>query len=108
MNILITGASRGIGAAAYALLRSTGHDVAGHSTRGSDDLIGGDLADPPAPRAIWDVAIKRLGGRIDVLVNNAGIYEAVADDAPDEEWRAAWGRTLRINLQAPADLCRLA
>jgi NAD(P)-dependent dehydrogenase (short-subunit alcohol dehydrogenase family) len=49
MNIPITGASRGIGGAAYDLLRSTGHNVAGHSTRGGDDLIAGDLADPSAP-----------------------------------------------------------
>ena len=41
MNILLTGASRGIGAAAYQLLRSTGHNVVGHSTRGGDDLIAG-------------------------------------------------------------------
>jgi NAD(P)-dependent dehydrogenase (short-subunit alcohol dehydrogenase family) len=108
MNILITGASRGIGAAAYALLQSTGHQVAGHSTRGSGELIAGDLADASAPRAIWQAALDRLGGRIDALVNNAGIYEAVADDVPDDEWHAQWQRTLTINLQASADLCRLA
>src|SRR5215813_1855701 len=108
MNILITGASRGIGAAAYALLKTTGHDVRGHSSRGSDDLIAGDLSDPAAPRAIWETALAELDGRIDVLVNNAGIYEAVADNAPDEEWHAAWQRTLTINLQAAADLSKLA
>ena len=108
MNILITGASRGIGAAAYALLKSAGHNVAGHSTRGSDELIAGDLTDPSAPRRIWQAALARLGGRIDVLVNNAGIYEAVADYAEDEEWHAQWQRTMTINLQAAADLCRLA
>ena len=108
MNILVTGASRGIGAAAFSLLRSTGHQVAGHSTRGSGELIAADLADPDAPRALWNAALESLGGRIDALVNNAGIYEAVADDAPDGEWHAAWARTLTINLQAPADLCRLA
>ena len=43
-----------------------------------------------------------------MLVNNAGIYEAVADNAPDDEWHAAWPRTLTINLQAAADLRRLA
>ena len=43
-----------------------------------------------------------------MLVNNAGIYEAVADNAADDEWHAAWQRTLTINLQAAADLCRLA
>ena len=43
-----------------------------------------------------------------MLVNNAGIYEAVADNAPDEEWHAAWARTMTINLQSAADLCKLA
>jgi 3-oxoacyl-[acyl-carrier protein] reductase len=108
MNILITGASRGIGAAAFALLKSTGHNVVGHSTRGSDELIAGDLADPAAPARIWEAALGQLGGRIDVLVNNAGIYESVADHAEDEEWHAAWQRTLTINLQSAADLSRLA
>jgi NAD(P)-dependent dehydrogenase (short-subunit alcohol dehydrogenase family) len=108
MNILITGASRGIGAAAYALLKSGGHQVVGHSTKGSDALIAGDLADPSAPRAIWETALDELDGRIDVLVNNAGIYEAVPDNATDEEWHAAWQRTLTINLQAAADLAKLA
>jgi NAD(P)-dependent dehydrogenase (short-subunit alcohol dehydrogenase family) len=108
MNILLTGSSRGIGSAAAALLRSTGHQVAGHSTRGDVDVIAADLADPQAPRKLWQEALDRLGGRIDVLVNNAGIYESVADDAPDAEWHAAWARTLTINLQASADLARLA
>jgi NAD(P)-dependent dehydrogenase (short-subunit alcohol dehydrogenase family) len=47
-------------------------------------------------------------GTIDVLVNNAGVFEAVADDASDDAWHAAWSRTMTINLQASADLCRLA
>jgi NAD(P)-dependent dehydrogenase (short-subunit alcohol dehydrogenase family) len=108
MNILITGASRGIGAAAYALLKSGGHQVVGHSTKGSDALIAGDLADPAAPRAIWETALDELDGRIDALINNAGIYEAVPDNATDEEWHAAWQRTMAINLQAAADLAKLA
>ena len=65
-------------------------------------------ADPRAPRDIWDSALDELDGQIDVLVNNAGIYEAVADNAPDEEWHAAWARTMTINLQSAADLSKLA
>src|SRR5689334_2684183 len=108
MNILITGASRGIGGAAYTLLKKSGHKVVGHSTKGSDTLIAGDLTEPAAPRNIWDTALDELDGEIDVLVNNAGIYEGVADNVSDEEWHAAWLRTLTINVQAPADLSRLA
>src|SRR5438309_1199300 len=107
MNILISGASRGIGAAAYALLKKHGHQVVGHSTKGSDVLIAGDLADPAAPRRIWETALAELG-QIDVLVNNAGIYEAIADNAGDDDWHQAWARTMTINLQAAADLSKLA
>ncbi|MCL6683506.1 SDR family NAD(P)-dependent oxidoreductase [Sphingomonas alba] len=107
MNILLTGASRGIGAATYELLRSKGHQVVGHCTQGSEDLVAGDLAEPGAPRKIWDEALARLG-RIDVLVNNAGIFEAIEDDASDAEWQAGWTRTLTVNLTASADLCRFA
>ena len=108
MNILITGASRGIGAAAFELLKSRGHAVVGHSSRGGGELIAGELTDARAPRAVWEAALERLGGRIDVLVNNAGIYEPVASDSSDDDWQSAWERTLRINLQAAADLSRFA
>jgi NAD(P)-dependent dehydrogenase (short-subunit alcohol dehydrogenase family) len=108
MNILITGASRGIGAAAYSLLKKHGHQVVGHSTKGSAELVAGDLTDSSAPGNIWDTALAELDGQIDVLVNNAGIYEAVPDNATDEEWHRAWTRTLTINLQAVADLSKLA
>jgi 3-oxoacyl-[acyl-carrier protein] reductase len=108
MNILITGASRGIGAAAYALLKKNGHRVVGHSSKGSDELVAGDLTDSAVPRNIWDTALAELDGQIDVLVNNAGIYEGVADNAADDEWHRAWNRTMSINLQAAADLSKFA
>ena len=108
MNILLTGASRGIGAATLEHLRAAGHRVGGHSTAGGNGLIAADFTDPTAPRALWEAAFDALDGRIDVLVNNAGIFEAVADNASDEEWHAAWDRTLTINLQASADLSRHA
>ena len=52
MNILLTGASRGIGAATLDRLRAAGHRVVGHSTAGSDGLIAADFTDPAAPRAL--------------------------------------------------------
>ena len=107
MNILLTGASRGIGAATLDHLRASGHRVAGHSTAGRDGLIAADFTDPAAPRALWDTALDEFGS-IDVLVNNAGVFEAIAEDADDSDWHAAWSRTLTINLQASADLSRLA
>ena len=108
MNILLTGASRGIGAAALEALTSSGHKVSGHSTRGGNGLVAGDLADPASIRKIWDAALDQLGGRIDALVNNAGIYEGISVAARDDEWQAAWARTMQVNLQAAADLCRYA
>jgi 3-oxoacyl-[acyl-carrier protein] reductase len=107
MNILLTGASRGIGAATLAALESSGHQVAGQSTAGSDGLIAADFSDPDAPRALWRAALDQLG-TIDVLVNNAGIFEGVDVDSDDEEWHSAWSRTMTVNLQSSADLCRFA
>jgi len=108
MNILLTGASRGIGAAALGALEQSGHCVVGQSTRGGSTFVAADFTDPAAPRKLWEAAFDALDGRIDVLINNAGIFEGVADNASDDEWHAAWDRTLTVNLQASADLCRHA
>ena len=107
MNILLTGASRGIGAATFDALSKASHHVVGHSTSGGGDLIAVDFADAAAPGALWKAALAKLV-TIDVLINNAGIFEGVDIDAADEQWHAAWARTLAVNLQASADLCRLA
>jgi len=105
MTILLTGSSRGIGAAIFTALTEAGKHVIGHGTRSG---IAADFADPAAPRALWEAALAQAGGAIDVLVNNAGVFEASPLDRPDGEWVADWERTQRINLTAAAELCRFA
>jgi 3-oxoacyl-[acyl-carrier protein] reductase len=106
LNILVTGTSRGIGKAIAEAL--SGHSVAGHSSGGGEGRIAADLSRPGAAQALWGEALERLGGRIDVLVNNAGVFDANPVDSPAEAWAAEWDRTMRINLTASAELCRLA
>ncbi|MEA1085667.1 SDR family oxidoreductase [Sphingomonas sp. CD22] len=104
MAILLTGSSRGIGAAILDILTAGGAEVIGHGTRSG---IAADFADPAAPQALWDAALARAG-TIDVLINNAGVFEANPLTRDHDEWVADWERTLRINLTASAELCRLA
>lgn len=106
-NILLTGASRGIGAATFEALVAAGHHVIGQSTRGGNGFIAADFAEPRAADALWQAALAAANGRIDVLVNNAGVFED-ADIADADEFAAVWARSLAINLQSAADLCRHA
>ena len=107
MTIFVTGSSRGIGAAIHAAFTRSGTPVLGHATRASEERLGADLDRPGAASALWQAALDRLG-TIDVLVNNAGVFEANPLDADDADWIAGWERTMRINLTASAELCRLA
>ena len=101
-HILITGASRGIGAAIAASFDPATTTVAAISSK------DGDLNDPAVPARLWADALSALGGRIDVLINNAGVFEENPITRADAEWLASWERTMQINLTASADLCRRA
>ncbi|MCU1634013.1 MAG: family NAD(P)-dependent oxidoreductase [Micrococcaceae bacterium] len=117
-NILVTGASRGIGASIAHEVASRGHRVAVHAGRdvaaaeavrsglpGSGHVVVvGDAGDPDACRQIVDDAVAGLGG-VDVLVNNAGIFEAHPIDTTSfGDWQQAWRRTIDVNLLGPANL----
>lgn len=101
-HILITGASRGIGAAIAEALTTDATTVVALSS------ADGDLSDPTAPDRLWRTSLDKLGGRIDVLVNNAGVFEGNPLDDPDADWLANWNRTMQVNLTASAQLCRHA
>ena len=105
-KILLTGASRGIGAAARSALSGSAV-VLGQATRDGDGVVGVDLDAPGAAESLWARAIEQLG-EVDVLINNAGVFEANPVDGQDDDWLAGWERTMRINLTAAAQLCRFA
>lgn len=108
-NILLTGSSRGIGRAIAGQLRGRGCSVIGHASAAhDDDTIAGDLADAQSPGKIWEEAMQRGKGAVDVLINNAGLFAPNPLDGPDDVWRDSWDRTLQINLTAAAHLSRLA
>jgi NAD(P)-dependent dehydrogenase (short-subunit alcohol dehydrogenase family) len=108
VTALVTGSTRGIGAAIAAALTRRGCRVVRHGAQARQGALGADFLNAGAPEHLWEAALDRAGGRIDVLVNNAGVYAANPIEAPDIAWLEAWEDTLRVDLTAPAQLARLA
>jgi 3-oxoacyl-[acyl-carrier protein] reductase len=116
-RVLVTGASRGIGAAVAGVFAEAGDRVAVHFGSRRDQaegvaaslpgeghiVVGAELADAEAVRLMVQEVAAAFGG-IDVLVNNAGVFEAhPIDETSYEEWQQAWSSTLGVNLVGAAN-----
>ncbi|MBR5479289.1 MAG: 3-oxoacyl-ACP reductase FabG [Clostridia bacterium] len=103
--VLITGASRGIGAACATLFAKEGYRVAVHYNKNRDsaeniaNLCGGiavcaDISDSNQVNQMIDEIESKLGN-IDILINNAGIAEdTLITDVSDDAWRMMLGVNL--------------
>jgi len=121
-TVLVTGASRGIGKATAIAFASEGAKVGinfksnikeaeltlsalegeGHQ------LFQSDISKEKEANTLIEDFISAYG-RIDVLVNNAGIaISHPIEDVNFEDWTSAWARTLQTNLVAAANLCFLS
>lgn len=121
---LVTGASRGIGRSIAQKLAARGLRVAVHFQKNRDAAEAVCAALPGTGHAVFQADLLETGeaerlfrdvrtafGRVDLLVNNAAIFEehAISDgDTTFDWWTAAWERALAANLLSPAQLSFLA
>ena len=121
-TVLVTGSSKGIGAAIAERLGAAGarlvlhygsdRDGAERASSGMENiskvLIQADFTRREAVDALWDAA-ERWAGNIDVLINNAGVMLwGGGFDAPITDWDRIWEKSFEINTMAPARLLRRA
>jgi NAD(P)-dependent dehydrogenase (short-subunit alcohol dehydrogenase family) len=116
--VLVTGSSRGIGAATAQKFAECGATVIVHYAKDKvkaretfDKLKGGchmllqaDLSKPEDVKALFDKVLRQKQ-KIDILVNNAGIYEETRWWELDyEAWQQHWKKTIDTNLTGMANL----
>lgn len=122
-TVVLTGASKGIGAAIAVAMVAEGARLVAHYGRdlpgaeeavrgaasGQVDLIQADFSKLEEVDRFWADALSALGEPVDVLVNNAGIMRQTGGfPDPIEEWDRVWEEALSVNVKAPARLMRHA
>jgi NAD(P)-dependent dehydrogenase (short-subunit alcohol dehydrogenase family) len=120
LNILVTGASRGIGKALATKLAEAGASVAIHynkNVREAENLahilgneskaFQADLSKPEETGKLFERVILEMGS-VEILINNAGVAIPSKIDASEDAWMAAWNETMMVNLTSPAILCKKA
>jgi len=120
LNILVTGASRGLGKAIATKLAEAGATIAVHYNKNMNEaeslaqVLGNeskafqaDLSDPGEAVKLFERVVLELGS-IEILINNAGIAEPASIDLVQEEWDVLWQKTMTVNLHSPAILSKKA
>jgi len=105
VNVLITGATRGLGAVLARVFLDKGANVlaVGRSFSGGADIVA-DLSQPEVAASSILAAAQAAVPRIDVLINNAAVQGPIGP-LWENDW-SDWMRALRTDLLAPVALCR--
>lgn len=114
--VLVTGASRGLGASIVSLLSSLGHKVLATARSGQalEDMWGddpqvhwveSDLVQPESPELLVQQCLSHFG-QLDGLINNAGTIHPI--ESLEKSEASDWARAIQVNLTAPALLMKAA
>lgn len=120
LNILVTGASRGIGKALATKLAEAGATIAVHynnNVREAENLahtlgneskpFQADFSKPDEAAKLFERVTLEMGS-VEIVVNNAGLAKPSGIDAKDDDWMDAWNETIMVNLSAAAIICKKA
>src|SRR5436309_11004432 len=120
--VLITGASRGIGRETALQMSDAGALLGLNYNRSAADMhslvkeigderciaVRADIGDPVETESMIDADVRRFG-RIDVLVNNAAIFDLNRFEGDDyDAWQRGWQRTFEVNVFGAANAAYLA